>query len=65
MENTRLRQSLLRGLAIPACPLALNAQRALDGRRVERILELLTVALRRRVTRPVLMARNEVIAAVR
>src|SRR3954469_2618394 len=33
MENTSLRNSLQRGLVIPACPLALNAHRTLDERR--------------------------------
>ena len=33
MESTSLRQLLQRGLAIPACPLALNARRELDDRR--------------------------------
>jgi hypothetical protein len=33
MENTSLRGLLQRGLVIPACPLALNASRALDERR--------------------------------
>jgi dihydrodipicolinate synthase/N-acetylneuraminate lyase len=33
MENTSPRRSLLRGLVIPACPLALNAERNLDERR--------------------------------
>lgn len=33
MENTSLRHLLQRGLVIPACPLALNAHRALDERR--------------------------------
>src|ERR1700722_5143286 len=33
MENSELRKTLQRGLAIPAHPLALNAQRHLDERR--------------------------------
>jgi hypothetical protein len=33
MESTEARSSLSRGLVIPACPLALNAQRKLDERR--------------------------------
>ncbi|HEV7406107.1 MAG TPA: dihydrodipicolinate synthase family protein [Chthoniobacteraceae bacterium] len=33
MENTSLRDSLRRGLVIPACPLALKVNRALDERR--------------------------------
>ncbi|MCI0748679.1 MAG: hypothetical protein L0Y58_25000, partial [Verrucomicrobia subdivision 3 bacterium] len=33
MEITELRRHLLGGLVIPACPLALNAQRKLDERR--------------------------------
>src|SRR5260221_219379 len=33
MENTSLRQLLLGGLVIPACPLALTSQRVLDERR--------------------------------
>ena len=33
METTELRALLARGLAIPACPLALNAERQLDQRR--------------------------------
>ena len=41
MENTKLRELLQRGLVIPASPLALKANRALDERRQRRELERL------------------------
>ena len=39
MENSKLRKTLLRGMVIPACPLALNSQRRLDERRQRAVVQ--------------------------
>src|SRR6478752_4198019 len=44
MENTNLRAALHRGLVIPACPLALNAQRTLDERRQRALVRYYSAA---------------------
>lgn len=38
MENSELRKTLLQGMVIPACPLALDAKRGLDERRQRGVL---------------------------